>query len=244
MEREVRTVLLVDGSASLLLYHGMLLKRLAYKVAAAVQNGEEALRAMNQAVPSLVLTETALAGMSGTELLKRIRNSPALRSVPVVILTSQSNAALKAECERLGCSGFLSKPVEPDVLYRRLQEVSETVPRQNIRIAVSLKAFVGPLDTAAGSRHMESVTELSEGGFFIQTNDPRPKDDRLQVRMVLPNRELSATAVVLYSFAPKAGSFKVPGMGVKFTELSDTDRNTIRNFIKEKLIGDIAPQIV
>ncbi len=106
MNRESRTVLLVDGSASVLFYISMLLKRLEYKVATA-QSAEDALRAMESALPAIVVTDTSLPGMSGTELLRRIKNAPPMKSVPVVILTSRSDAALKEECEKLGCSGFL-----------------------------------------------------------------------------------------------------------------------------------------
>ena len=238
MDREARTILLVDGSASILFYLGMLLKRLEYRVATA-QSAEDALRAMEDALPSIVVAETSLPGMSGTDLLKRIKDSPRMKDVPVVMLTSQNDAGLKDTCERLGCAGFLYKPLEPDMLYRRLQAVSESIPRANIRFATSLKVIV---TEAAGVPRTESVTEISEGGLFIRTLDARPKDELLLVRIFLPQREISAKAVVLYSFTETAGSPKEPGMGMKFVEISDTDRREIKNFIKEQLIGDIAPQ--
>lgn len=237
MDREARSILLVDGSASILFYIGMLLKRLEYKVATA-QSAEDALRAMEDALPSIVVSETTLPGMSGTELLKRIKNSPRMKSVPVVMLTSQSDRGLKDACESAGCAGFLYKPIEPDLLYRRLQAVSESIPRANIRLATSLKVFV----TEGAGLRTEFATEISEGGLFIRTLDPRPKDATLRIRIVLPQKEIEAKAVVLYRFAAAAGSLKEPGMGMKFIEIADADREAIRRFIKEKLVGDIAPQ--
>jgi two-component system chemotaxis response regulator CheY len=238
MDRETRTILLVDNSASMLFYISMLLKRLEYRVATA-QSAEDALRTMDGALPSIVVTETSLPGMSGIDLLKRIKGSPRMKNVPVVMLTSQSDAGLKETCEGVGCAGFLYKPVEPDLLYRRLQAVSESIPRANIRVATALTVI---MTEGAGVSRTEIATEISEGGLFIRTPDPRPKDALLQVRIVLPAREISAAAVVLYSFKAAAGTSKVPGMGMKFVEISDPDRETIRRFIKEKLVGDIAPQ--
>ena len=240
MDREIRSVLLVDGSASVLFYVGMLLKRLEYRVATA-QSAEDALRSMEGSLPSIVVADTILPGMSGTDLLRRIKNSPKMKSVPVVILTSRSDAGLKEECERLGCSGFLCKPVEPDALYRRLQAVSESIPRANIRIATSLKVVLRAA-APGGVERTECATEISEGGLFIRTPDPLPKDATLLVRVALPHREVSAKAVVRYSYAATAGSSKQPGMGMKFVEISDADRREIGDFIKEKLVGDIAPQ--
>lgn len=238
MDRETRTILLVDGSASILFYLGMLLKRLEYRVATA-QSAEDALRAMEVALPSIVVAETSLPGISGIDLLKHIKNSPRMKAVPVVMLTLRNDAGLKDMCERLGCAGFLYKPVEPDMLYSRLQAVSESIPRANIRFATSLKVIV---TEGAGVLRTESATEISEGGLFIRTLDARPKDELLRVRIFLPHREISSKAVVLYSFTATAGSPKEPGMGMKFVEISDADRREIRNFIKEQLIGDIAPQ--
>jgi CheY-like chemotaxis protein len=241
MDREKRTILLVDGSASMLFYIGMLLKRLEYKVTTA-QNAEDALRTMDNALPSIVLAETSLSGMSGADLLRRIRSSPRMKDVPVVMLTSQNDPKLKDACERLGCSGFLYEPVEPDLLYRKLQAVSESIPRANIRFATSLKVIMGEEAKVGGVPRTGTATEISEGGLFIQTPDPRPKDEILRVRIFLPHREISAKALVLYSFTATAGSSKEPGMGMRFVEISDADRREIGDFIKERLIGDIAPQ--
>ncbi len=225
----------------MIFYLGLMLKRLEYKVMAA-HSAEEALRAMEQTIPSIVLTDTTLPGMSGTELLKRIKRSPKMQSVPVVFLTSQSDTGLQAECEHLGCAGFLCKPVEPDVLYRRLQAVSEFVPRANIRLAASLKVVLTNAH-AGGAERTETVTEISEGGIFVKTTEPGRRNDTLRVRIFLPQGEILATAVVLYRAAAAAGSHDVPGMGMKFAEISDADRRRIAQYIKERLVGDIAPAL-
>jgi CheY-like chemotaxis protein/Tfp pilus assembly protein PilZ len=239
MDRETRSILLVDDSASMLFYISMLLKRLEYRVATA-QSAEDALRAMENALPSIVLSETTLSGMAGTELLRRMKNSPRMKAVPVVMLTSQSDPGLKDTCERLGCAGFLYKPVEPDMLYRRLQAVSESIPRANIRLATSLKVI---MTEGTGVPQTGIATEISEGGLFVRTPDPRSKGATLRVRIVLPQKEIEAKTVVLYSVTAADEPHKEPGMGMKFVEIANADRETVRRFIKEKLVGDIAPQV-
>jgi twitching motility two-component system response regulator PilH len=243
MERKTRSVLLVDGSASLLLYHGILLKRLAYNVFAA-QNGEEALRTLEQTLPTIVLTEAVLSGMSGSELIKHIKRAPKTKSIPVVVLTSRSDAGLKEACERQGCSGFLTKPVEPAELYRRLQDVSENVPRANIRIAVPLRALVRPAATADLAPREVTVAEISEGGMLIQMQEPLSKGETAWLRVFLPDREIAATGTVLYSNTPPPGSFMRPCVGLRFMDIADADRKAIGVFINDKLISDIAPKAV
>jgi hypothetical protein len=57
--------------------------------------------------------------------------------------------------------------------------------------------------------------------------------------MQLDSGEVRAKAVVLYSYARHEGPYKEPGMGMKFTEISDEGRRLIRQFIKDQITRDI-----
>ncbi len=240
-DRETRTILLVDSSASILFYLSMLLKRLEYKVASA-QSAEEALRLMEDAAPSIVLTEIALPQMSGIEFLKKIKSSPRFKAIPVVILTSDKDPDMKAACMREGCDAYLSKPAEPDSLYRTLQSVSESMPRAHIRLSTSLTVIVGDNSAIGGTKRTESATAISEGGLYIRTLYPQPRNAVTPLVIVIEDRRIMAKAVVLYSYSKEQGPFGEPGMGMKFVEISDADRALIRKFIKEQLTRDITPQ--
>jgi CheY-like chemotaxis protein len=240
--RETRTILLVDSSASSLFFWRMLLKRLEYKVVA-VRNAEEALRTMETTVPDAVLTDSSLPGMSGAELLAAMKITPRLKDVPVIILTAAEDRQEKEKCKRLGCAGWFTKDVEPDVLYRTLQAVSETgphQPRQFIRLSTSLRAVVGDGTTIGGSRRTESVTAISEGGLFIRTRYPQPRNTITPVRIDLGGVEISAKAVVLYSSSGNENPAGEPGMGMRFVEMSDHDRGLLRRFVKDQITKGIA----
>jgi CheY-like chemotaxis protein len=237
-DRELRTILLVDGSASVLFYLALLLKRLEYKVVAA-RSAEEAFRMMEQALPSIVLTELSLPRMSGLQFLKQIKDTPRFKTIPLVVLTAEFDSGTEDACGRLGCSAFLKKPVEPDVLYRTLQSVSESAPRANIRLSTSLKVVVGDNSIIGGSARTEYATAISEGGLFIRTLYPQPRNALTPLRIFIQDREIKAKAAVLYSYSPDAGSSQEPGMGMKFVELSGDDRAFIRAFIKEQLTAGI-----
>lgn len=239
MDREIRTILLVDSSASLLFYLGLLLKRLEYKVETA-RNAEDALLMLGESPPSIVITEISLPKMSGINLLKCMKDKPQWKSIPVVVLTSEIDPGIRDTCMRLGCNAYLGKPVEPDALYRTLQAVSESLPRKNIRLATSLKVIVGDGTVIGGATRTEYVTALSEGGLYVRTLYPLPQNALTPVRLYLPDREITAKAVVLYSFILAGGPFKEPGMGMKFVEISEADRGAIKGFIKDQLTKDIA----
>jgi DNA-binding NarL/FixJ family response regulator len=107
---------------------------------------------MEDAAPSLVLTELLLPRMNGVQFLKQIKDAARFKAIPAVILTSETDPGMKDTCMRLGCAAYLAKPVEPEVLYRTLQAVSESAPRANIRLNSSLKVIVGDSSVIGGSR--------------------------------------------------------------------------------------------
>ena len=242
MDREMRALLVVDSSASMLFYLGMLLKRLEYKVSTA-KGAEEALRMMDDFLPSIILTDIALPGMSGIKLIKLIKDTPRFKAVPVVVLTSETDPGIRDTCMRMGCAAYLNKPVEPDVLYRALQSASEAIPRLNIRLNTSLKVIVGDGSALGGAQRTEYATAISEGGLYVRTLYPQPRNALTPVTIFMQDREIKARAVVLYSYTIGEGPFKEPGMGMKFVEISYGDQEFIRKFIKEQLTRDITPEV-
>ncbi len=231
MDRPARTVMLVDKSSTLRYYHGRLLTRLDYAVLTAT-SPEEALMIMERTDPSCVLSGLVFPMMSGIDFIKKLKTLERTRSLPVIVLTDEKDAAVRKTCIDLGCAGFLTKPVEPAHLYREIQAVTESMPRSNIRLGTSLKAVVGDVDRAA------QATMISEGGLYLKTPVLRPKDAITPVRIFIKDREIKATAVVLYSHAPEGGA---AGMGLKFLEITEDDRKFLRSFIKEQLTSDIMP---
>jgi len=239
VDRETRTLIVVDSSATSLFYWGMLLKRLDYMVMP-MRNAEAALRAMQGVVPALVVADRVLSGMSGKELLQTMKSDQRLKDVPVVMLSAEEDAETREECRRLGCAAWFSKTVEPDVLYRKLQSLSEATPRQNIRLNTSLKVIVGDGSVTGGAERTEYAAAISEGGLYIRTRYPQPKNALTPVRIHLESGEITARALVLYSYAANEGPYGEPGMGIKFIEIAERDRAAIRKFIKEQLTKDIA----
>jgi len=238
-DRTPPTILLVDSSTTTLFYHAMLLKRLAYKVVTA-RSAEEALRLLAKEPISLVLTELSLPTMSGIAFLTRIKDTTPLRSIPVVTLTLENDPALKDTCMRMGCAAYLQKPVDPRRLYQTIQAVSESIPRAHIRLNTSLKVIVGDGTAMGGVARTEFATALSEGGLYVRTLYPQPRNAVTPLHLFINDREIRATAVVLYSYDLGEGPFQEPGMGMKFVHIDDEDRQAIRDFIEKQLTSGIA----
>ena len=233
-----RTVLIVDNSPIMLYYHSILMKRLQYAVLTA-RIPDDAQRLMDQIIPSLILTGTTFASASGIDFIKRIKSNVHTRSVPVIVLTSAGDAATRADCLNAGCVACLNKPVEPACLFWTIQDLTERTPREYVRIQTSVKTIAGDGDARGDAARTEYATNLSEGGLYLRSLSPLPKEKLIPLRMIINDREIKAKAVVLYSIPMEAGQFKEPGMGLKFVDISEEDLNFLRNFIHDQLIADI-----
>jgi CheY-like chemotaxis protein len=233
-----RTALIVDSSPTILYYHGMLMKRMQYSVLTA-PDPDEALRIMEHTVPNLLLTGITFAGARGIDFIRLIKSSPRFSGVPVVVLTSLEDSETRASCISAGSAACLSKPVEPACLFWTVQDVTERLPRQHVRIKTILKAIMGDEGSRRGPERHDYATTLSEGGLYLRTLSPRPKGDIVTVRIHVNDRVIKTKAVVLYQCSMGGGVFKEPGMGMKFVDIMDEDRDFLRKFIHEQLTSDI-----
>ncbi len=110
-----KVILLADDSISVRRFVGRMLEKAGYKVKFA-SDGLEALEAASQGGCDLVLTDLEMPRTSGYELMAHLRQNPATRSLPVVVLTSRAGAKHRDKAFKEGAVGFLTKPVQEDQL--------------------------------------------------------------------------------------------------------------------------------
>ena len=73
--------------------------------------------------PQLVLLDINLPRVDGIEVLERIKQDPALRAVPVIMLTSTDTQSEIDRCYRAGASGYVAKPVNISSLGEKLSRL-------------------------------------------------------------------------------------------------------------------------
>jgi len=84
------------------------LKSSGYKIIEA-KNGVEALESFEKERPVLVVTDLLMPDMNGQQLLAHIRELDP--TMPVIVASADIQQSTQSQCEELGISGFLSKPV-------------------------------------------------------------------------------------------------------------------------------------
>jgi CheY-like chemotaxis protein len=236
--RRSRFLLIVDGDANHLFYAAMLLQRLEYNIYTA-KTAKEALDMISVALPSLVITEVNLPGISGLELARRLIADKRTAKVPVIAVTNSHTPEVELECKQIGCVACIRKPIQAEEVYRTVQSTIENTPRSAMRVLTRLAVNVNgvPLDCAEG----ECVSVISEKGLYIRTLKPYQKKALLQIQMIIRGNSVSAEAIVLYSHTFGEGPFKEPGMGLQFTRITQQAQATIRQFIKDEITRGIKP---
>lgn len=89
-----------------------------------VPGGDDALellldRALGE-LPKLILLDVKMAGLSGFDVLERLKGDPRLRSIPVVMLTSSADVGDVQRSYELGSNSYVQKPVGANALYDRV----------------------------------------------------------------------------------------------------------------------------
>lgn len=77
---------------------------------------------VNKGCPLLVLLDLNLPDMSGTDILKRIKENEHLRVVPVVVLTTTDDKSEIQRCFDLGCNVYITKPVDYEKFANAIQQ--------------------------------------------------------------------------------------------------------------------------
>lgn len=110
-----KTILVVDDSAVMRHLNSAILEEGGYQVLLA-EGGSSALEHVRKAAVHLVLTDWTMSPMDGCELTRELRLLPDCTDVPILVLSTVSNATSKAEARKAGASGWLCKPIEPETL--------------------------------------------------------------------------------------------------------------------------------
>jgi len=101
---------------------GFTLKSAGYEVVEAVDGMDGLDKAKAKSV-NLVLTDQNMPRMDGLTLIKNLRALPAYKSVPILMLTTESSDAMKAQGRAAGATGWLVKPFDPQKLIEVVRKV-------------------------------------------------------------------------------------------------------------------------
>ncbi len=118
----MHSILAVDDSASMRKMVSFTLTEAGYHVVEAV-DGEDAFEKAEESKFDLVLTDQNMPRLDGLGLTRKLRNDPRFKSIPILILTTESGDLMKQAGRAAGATGWLVKPFDPTRLLEVIQKV-------------------------------------------------------------------------------------------------------------------------
>jgi DNA-binding response OmpR family regulator len=115
-------VLVVDDERHIARFLEFVLKKAGYDVALAY-NGEQALSVVEAFNPDVLLLDLVLPGVTGLEVLKRLRADAKHAKLIVMVLSARSFGEVPAELREAGANEHCSKPIAPSTLLSKLADL-------------------------------------------------------------------------------------------------------------------------
>jgi two-component system chemotaxis response regulator CheY len=117
-----KNILIVDDSASVRQVVGISLKQAGYDVIEGV-DGKDALKKLTGQKVHLIISDVNMPNMDGISLVKAVKQMPAYKFTPIVMLTTESQDAKKKEGQEAGAKAWDVKPFKPEQLLGVVQKL-------------------------------------------------------------------------------------------------------------------------
>ena len=118
-----KTILTIDDSASIRQMVAMTLRSAGHTVLEAVDGSHGYDQATGNTVHA-VITDLNMPKMNGIEFIRKYREHPSSKGVPIILLTTESSDELKREAKEAGATGWIVKPFKQDQLLAVIKKVT------------------------------------------------------------------------------------------------------------------------
>ena len=117
-----KRILLIEDEEDIAALLKLQAEVLGYKLHVEV-DGINGFRAIEREKPDLVILDIMLPGQNGFDVCRKIKNSPDLKNIPVIILTAKGDEIDVVLGLELGADDYVAKPFSPKVLFSRIKAV-------------------------------------------------------------------------------------------------------------------------
>jgi two-component system, chemotaxis family, chemotaxis protein CheY len=115
-----KTILIVDDSEFVRNYHSSVLEHAQFRVLTAV-DGSDALEKLYSNACDLVLTDINMTKMDGYEFIRRVRTDKRYHSLPIIIVSTESEGKDKTKGFAAGANLYLVKPCTPELMVENVR---------------------------------------------------------------------------------------------------------------------------
>jgi len=140
-------------------------------------NGREALEALGESAPDLVLSDVMMPEMSGIDLCKAIKENAETQAIPVILVTSKAEREMKIEGLERGADDYVTKPFHPRELLARVRSLvrvrglQKVLAERNETLERALRELKQAEVQLVQSERFAAVGELA-AGIAHEVNNP------------------------------------------------------------------------
>ncbi len=116
------TVLCIDDDPLVLHFYRSFLDPHGYRVLTAT-DGIRGIALATQDRPDVILLDVMLRGLSGYDICRKVRAVPALRDIPIILLTVWDEASVATTGREAGATRTLHKPADPEAILTAVEDV-------------------------------------------------------------------------------------------------------------------------
>lgn len=120
-----KKILAIDDMKTLRVLLNKVLTGAGYQVVEA-EDGIDGLEKFSEHKPDLVISDLNMPNLDGIGFVSGARNKPEGKTVPILILTTETNDQLKQRAKEVGATGWLTKPFNPDRLIKLVNQLTGT----------------------------------------------------------------------------------------------------------------------
>ncbi len=117
------TVLVVEDSASVRKIIVSVLNQIGFVKVEQAEDGKEALDIMAFITPNLVISDINMPKVDGLELLSAMQKNPGLKTIPFVVLTSQTSDETFKQVMSMGTADYIKKPFSKESLIVKIKSI-------------------------------------------------------------------------------------------------------------------------
>ncbi len=124
--------LVVDDSRAVRMMLKRMLTESGFDSVAEAGHGLEALERLGESIPDVMLVDWNMPEMNGIELLRSVRASEQYRSIPVVMVTTETEASNVVRALAAGASDYVMKPFTKDIIIEKLELLGIVSPPDDV----------------------------------------------------------------------------------------------------------------
>jgi CheY-like chemotaxis protein len=223
-----KKILLVDDVRLFLKLEETFFKRTGCEIFTA-QSGEEAIDLAQKLKPELILLDFIMPDMMGDAVVAKLKADPATRSIPIIIVSTSSDAKDIEKCFAAGADDYVTKPINPQEVLSKAANLLNIPQRFHYRLPVTIKVQ----GESGVSSFIGFSRNLSLGGILVECRETVPMQAGVELELpIFPDgRNLNLKGRVVRM--DEGQTRQVTLLGIHFEEIGDRDRQMIDQFIHQ-----------